>query len=331
MLNSGRFETALKTETIMNDQQENKLSMYLAVQKVCADNNSVWSGLPAFVASFSSFEDKISDIEDVRLIQEQDTTGIAKDKTVLKEELVDKAIEVSTAVQAYASDNGDNELLESLNFSRSVLLNGRDTELQNKCQTIHDNANAIVGSLSDYGIAAADLTELQSKIDDYAAIIPKPRTATSNKKTATEDITLHLKEADSLLNDKLDKLIEQFKTSDAEFYSTYFNARLIVDLGRSGSTLRGTVTDSTTSDRVLGATVEILETEDSRNVNGQGKYSFKQVRPGIYTVRATAEGYEVKEIPEAEIIEGQLNVLDIELDRVIQEPLPEPDQPQPIN
>ena len=71
----------------MQDRQENKLSMYLAVQKVCTDNNGVWSGLPAFVSSFSAFEGKIADIEAVRLIQEQDTTGIAVDKTELREDL----------------------------------------------------------------------------------------------------------------------------------------------------------------------------------------------------------------------------------------------------
>ena len=315
----------------MKDNLENKLSMYLAVQKVCADNNSVWSGLPAFATSFSAFESKIGDIESVRLIQEQDTTGIAIDKSVLKDELADKAIEVSTAVHAYATEIGDNELLESINYSRSELLKGRDTELQSKCQIIHDKADAIVGSLGDYGIVAADLTELQGRIDDYSEIIPKPRTAISNKKTATEDLSLHFQEADGLLKDKLDKLIEQFKTSDAEFYTTYFNARLIVDLGRSGSALRGTVTDSSTGDRVVGATIEILETQDSRNANKQGKYGFKQLRPGTYTVQATAKGYEAKQIPAVEIAEGQLNVLDIELDRAVKEPLPEPEQQQPIN
>ena len=128
---------------------------------------------------------------------------------------------------------------------------GRDTEVHTKCQLIHDKADPIIGSLADYGLVAADLTDLQSKIDSYMDIIPKPRTAISNKKTATSDLTIHFTEADSLLNDMLDKLMEQYKTSDAEFYITYFNARLIVDLGRSGSALRGTVTDSSTGDRIV--------------------------------------------------------------------------------
>ncbi len=308
----------------MQDRQENKLSMYLAVQKVCTDNNGVWSGLPAFVSSFSAFEGKIADIEAVRLIQEQDTTGIAVDKTELREDLVNKVIEVSTAVQAYASENEDNELLESVNYSRSELLQCRDTILHDRSQLIHDKADAIIGSLGDYGVVAGDLSDLQTLIDDYVAIIPKPRTATSSKKTATEDLELHFKEADGILRNRLDKLSEQFRTSDPEFYTTFHNARMIVDSGITGSILRGSVKDSTTGDRIVGAMVEIAELEVSRKTSGSGRYSFKRVRPGIYTIRSSAKGYEAKEINDVEIAESQLNELDIELDRVVEQ-LPEPE------
>ena len=108
--------TIAHNKSKMKDHLENKLSMYLAVQKVCADNTSVWSSLPAYATSFSTFEGKISNIESVRLIQEQDTTGIAVDKSVSKDELVDKAIEVSTSIHAYAVALGNNELLESITF-----------------------------------------------------------------------------------------------------------------------------------------------------------------------------------------------------------------------
>ncbi len=268
----------------------------------------------------------MADIEAVRLIQEQDTTGIAVDKSELREYLVNKVIEVSTAVQAYASENGDNELLESVNYSRSELLQCRDTILHDRSQLINDKADAIIGSLGDYGVVAGDLSDLQTLIDDYVAIIPKPRTATSSKKTATEDLDLHFRKADGILKNRLDKLSEQFRTSDPEFFTTFHNARIIVDSGVAGSILRGSVKDSTTGDRIVGAMVEIAELDVSRKTSGSGRYSFKRVRPGIYTIRSSAKGYEAKEINDFEIAESQLNELDIELDRVVEQ-LPEPGGP----
>lgn len=44
-------------------KQENKRSMYIAVQKVRNKNNSVWSGLPAFVTAFGEFETTIAYID----------------------------------------------------------------------------------------------------------------------------------------------------------------------------------------------------------------------------------------------------------------------------
>ena len=254
----------------MKGSQENKLSMYLAVQKVCADNDSVWTGLPAFVGSFSAFEAKIAGIESTGQIQTEDKTGIAKDKSVLSDELVKKAIAVSTSVHAFAIDQKNNELLESIDYSRSELAGGRDTELYSKCQIIHDKANAIVGDLGDYGTVAADLADLQSKIDEYGAIIPKPRTAINNKKAATSDLVSHFEEADILLNDKMDKLMEQFGDDDPEFYAIYFNARKIIDLGSSGTGLKGRITDSSTGDRVKHVTVEIPDMERQMKTNGTG-------------------------------------------------------------
>jgi len=40
----------------MTDRQENKLSMYLAVQGVCNRHKSVWSGLKAFADAFGELE-----------------------------------------------------------------------------------------------------------------------------------------------------------------------------------------------------------------------------------------------------------------------------------
>lgn len=50
---------------------ENKLSMYLAVQKITNSNADVWSDLPAFKRNFNEYEGVLQKIKAVRLVQEK--------------------------------------------------------------------------------------------------------------------------------------------------------------------------------------------------------------------------------------------------------------------
>ncbi len=215
----------------MTDRQENKRSMYLAVQRVCNRDNSVWSGLTAFAGAFGDFEDTITNIETQRLIQEGRTTGIAENKQKEEDEMIQKTTEVAASVYAYAADNDDNALMQKVNYSPSDLRRSRDTILKDICQLVHDETDKVVTNLADYGIVDTDLTDLQKEIDDFANIIAEPRTATGTRATATSQLVQLIIDGDSTLKDRMDKLVEQFKTSDRRFYRSYKSARIIVDLG----------------------------------------------------------------------------------------------------
>ena len=215
----------------MTDRQENKFSMYLAVRIVCNSYGIVWSEFVAYVKTFGDFETIISQIMETRLIQEGKTTGVAENKQKEEDEMINKTISIASAVFAYASVIGDNELKEKINYSPSKLKYSRDTILRDRCQLVHDETSKVIENLGDYGILAADLEELQQEIDDYAAIIAKPRTAIGTRATATAQLIELFKQGDDLLNSRLDKLTEQYKSNNPEFYISYKNARSIIDLG----------------------------------------------------------------------------------------------------
>lgn len=219
----------------MTDPQENKLSMYMSVQTVVNKNNTVWSGLPAFVTAFGEFEGVIQSIQDTRLVQEGDITGVPKDKAQAKEAAIQKALEVSTAVYAYAAKNNNNTLKAKVDYAPSELRRSRDTVLLDRLQVIHDEANNILGDLGDYGIDASDLTDLQALNDAYETLVQEPRAALTNQSEATAALVGLFKQGDALLNEQLDKLMEQFKEDDRKFYRQYFNTRIIIDLGRRGT------------------------------------------------------------------------------------------------
>ena len=99
------------------------------------------------------------------------------------------------------------------------------------CQGIHDEANAVVASLADYGVTAAVLTSFQTAIDTYVRAISAPRNAITERKTATTELKLLLTETNQSLMLRLDSLVEQYREPQPAFYMDYHNARIIVDLG----------------------------------------------------------------------------------------------------
>ena len=82
----------------MNINQENKLSMYITVQKVTNYHKQTWENLPAFVNIFDNFQKKIQEIRDTRLVQEGQITGVTKDKAEAQNNAIEKGIQVSTAL-----------------------------------------------------------------------------------------------------------------------------------------------------------------------------------------------------------------------------------------
>jgi hypothetical protein len=89
-------------------------------------------------------------------------------------------------------------------------------------------------TLAPYGITAATLTALQTRISAYVAVIGAPRVVRVKISTATEMLDTEFARADMILNDRIDGLMEQFKDSGTSFYADYKNARRIVDTGSQG-------------------------------------------------------------------------------------------------
>lgn len=217
----------------MTNYQENKRSMYLAIQNVCNANKTIWSGLPAFVETFTNFENIITDINIQRQIQEGKTIGVTENKQKEKDEMIQKTIEIASVVYAYAAKIKDNELRQKVNYSPSTLQDKRDTELKDICQLIHDEANTVISYIADYGKSSADLVKLQKEINDYTDILAKPRTAVGTKATATTKLVELFQNSDDLLNNQIDKLIISYQNTSPKFYQQYQSARIIINLGEN--------------------------------------------------------------------------------------------------
>ncbi|MEO6884220.1 MAG: hypothetical protein ABI199_09370 [Bacteroidia bacterium] len=215
----------------MNKTQENKLSMYYAVQEVCHAHQTVWGNLAAFTNTFTAFETNVTGIEGLLQVQKTSIKGITADKEAAKTEMMNQGLKMAHALYAFASNTNNLILKGKMEFSRGKLQRVRDSIILQHCRTIKDEAQANIASLTDYGITAAVLTDFQTKIVKSALVIASPRSAIVERKGAGNELNKLMHSNDVLLKDQLDKLAESFRTANAEFYQLYQDARAIVDLG----------------------------------------------------------------------------------------------------
>ena len=155
-------------------------------------------------------------------------SGAATAKAELGAQMTDTALLVAGAIVAYATEAEDFELAKEMHFTKSSF-KGREGSVVARCRTIHAAAAENLDELEDNEVTAATLTAFKKQIDAFEALIPKPRNDKAAKVAATKALPKLLRQADTILKKRLDKLAPTFAAENPEFVDQYRAARAIVD------------------------------------------------------------------------------------------------------
>lgn len=279
----------------MKTTQENKLSMYETVIETLDIFTVQVATIPALATAKSDLVNKTLEIRNLNTIQEMSTKGKTEDKAQRKLNLADQAYAVAASVQAYATVIENNDLYQLVNFTRSTLRTSDDEIIQQRCQLIHDQANAIIVDLADYGVLPATLTTLQGLIDAWSTNSQAPRTAIATRAAATEEIPTEFSEADTILKKRMDKLMANFYVTERNFYDTYFKARKIVDAGHGPSkstTIKGSVLNDTDHQPIQGASISISDTDLTAITDELGEFIIDKAPIGTQQFVINADGFD---------------------------------------
>jgi len=215
----------------MTNHQENKLSMYITTQQVVNFHYEVWKDSKAFTNQVTTFESIIAEIMRVRTVQESEITGVTKDKAEACFTAVEKGITAAMKISAYASVIGNNKLRDRVFYSYSKLIRSRDTFVLDRLNIIYNAAVEHLPEMADYDLTQEHVDELAVLISNYRKAVEDPRQAITNRSRATQELAELFAQADRILKERMDTLLEHFKSLSSEFYKQYKNARKIVDLG----------------------------------------------------------------------------------------------------
>ncbi|MDR1102781.1 MAG: hypothetical protein LBL42_03390 [Tannerella sp.] len=212
----------------MTDRQIAKLNMLQTVIRVLDANESLYTGIPVFVKTVNDLKGVTQAIEKAEEVQSTaNLQGMTGDRNESETALVNRIVTMANVLSVLAVDTNNVTMLPKTRVTKSLLYHSSNSEQVSIARRIHTEALAHVNAVAQYGISVGAIYELETAISRYENLIAAPHAAVAETETAVANPVHLFADADTLLNDRLDKLMSLFKMPATDFYGTYFNARNI--------------------------------------------------------------------------------------------------------
>ena len=184
----------------------------------------------AFDRCHQRWLERLDDIDTLSTQQAQlSSKGVSADNKAKRERLVAATLAVSKPARAWALENENAEVAQTMLISATALLRGSAKDATDLSQGVYDTASATAtaAALASHRVTTAKLKALQDAIKKFAASVPVPRQKITSRKSATQRLELEFSEAERCLTEGLDLLIDQFQTDYPEFVAEFKNARVV--------------------------------------------------------------------------------------------------------
>ncbi len=190
----------------MNKVNDSRLAMYDAVIAYCNNNTDAVATVPAFQNALTDFQTLVEQIHDTVKLQSNVITGVTAERQQLRIALCQQAADLAAIVSAFAISTNDLELKDQVAFSFRELRRLTAEMLVPRCSNMYDAINANIKALKTYGITTDSLTDFQTAMDDYEAVVSSPRNAVSQRVAHSNALTVLFKQANGILRTQMDKV-----------------------------------------------------------------------------------------------------------------------------
>ena len=215
----------------MTKNHENKLTMYEAVQTVLDANGTKTAVIPAFAGSIAKFKDVVQSIKGKLREYAGASAGKAVAKGQAQDELLNVLTPVASGLFVLAVAQKNVELQEKVTLSERALRRLRDTEVANRAMVILEMARENLPAIVSYGVTEQMLTDLEARAAKFTAEIGELESGVAGRVVARATMFELFDEADHVLTEEIDRLMEMIRGAQTQFYNEYFAARVIKDLG----------------------------------------------------------------------------------------------------
>lgn len=217
----------------MKKSTKNKMLMYQMVSDIINDNSSAWSGIPKFATSFTTYSAKFESLKVLAEKERAYIVGVKDSRDSFREETAEKAIQISSALVALATETKNIELLSLMRITKAQLLNRSHADTVILLDRILIHTQEYAADLVEFGITQVLIDNLVLSRDELVVKILSPRKAILKRKDTIVQITKLTSEIDILLKNSIDKMVYVLRSEDEQFYNEYFNSRMLLSYGNN--------------------------------------------------------------------------------------------------
>jgi hypothetical protein len=271
----------------MQKRQSNYVNMIRAALNYCAQHPTIISSIPALAAHVETVSNKLILVDGLNQVAHPKTSGVTTDTNLIRFAMQNLALKCGSALSAYAATIQNNTLRFKVNFTERTLNKLKKEEVDDHCQTIHDEALAHLAAASGFGYTPTDVTDLQTAINIYRQSMTNPRQAIITRSQAIANIKATNRTIiDYHFKEIIDHIVNTLRTTHPQFVSGYFQSRIIINLGTTHAKVRGTIKNQEEIP-LVEATFTIINTETKQTVvevktTTGGKFNSGKLNSGTY-------------------------------------------------
>ena len=275
----------------MNKHQRSKIDMYRLLKAWLESvPPAILLLMPHFSLWFSSWSNYVTQLFAIIDDQNRIRLGFAQSKAGIKVSLIDSISELSAVLMSFATYSENLILYNLANYPESNLKKASDELLISISNIIYGLSIENLAELSDYGITALTMNNVQDLINSFIAAKPTPKEQIFVKKEDTVAIKELFKNAGVFLK-KLDGCVRFIKRLQPQFRNDYFTRRKIQGPDTILLAGRGKVTNA------AGAIMPFVRmTCETLNINRmvslKGAFNIKEATEGFHDINFAFPGYE---------------------------------------
>jgi len=209
--------------------------MYDAVRTILESHQTVWSENQSFVAGVTKFNSLVDELKITSLKHETINKGIKAERSEYLNDLILKAMVVRDGLCVFAFENNLHVTLAKLDFTSAKLKRYTQMELRNRITTVYELLVEHEAEIGAYGITSEKVIAFMDRYEDFEKQIVAMRKGIIERKFLTARISELEAEIKLLFDKKLDVLVRLMGIEHPEFFSSYKNARILIERKRGGS------------------------------------------------------------------------------------------------
>lgn len=212
----------------MLNRHEDKVSSFLKTRQFLNDHHAQLSAIvPIIDVVKQTFDARLDQLLQTITAANTNITGYTTVKRTARENLQNHCVLISRALMLLASFNAMPDLLEKVNYTPSSFTKMRDTELYTTAQMLLELVAPHQTNLGMYGVTPAQVAELQTKTQDFLAVIQLPKDKIGERASYNANIDMEIRQIDETLKTQLDVAMTIIGLSNATLKSQYDSSRAI--------------------------------------------------------------------------------------------------------